>query len=243
MKDFAPLLITGLAGVLSRIARFGVPVLLVIAALTGAWVRASRARRLSAALSDPLRAIESMSWMDFEKLLADAFRREGFKVSESGGPKPDGGVDLRLRRDGQVHLVQAKHWRTRSVGVKVVRELYGVMVSEGAAEALVVTAGSFTAEAREFARGKPVTLLDGPALSERLRPRADRSEAPPAADPTREVPPDAPSALAPTTAPEAPSCPSCGAAMIRREARKGARAGSTFWGCPHFPKCRGTREG
>ena len=38
-----------------------------------------------------------------------------------------------------------------------------------------------------------------------------------------------------------PSCPRCGSAMLRREARKGAQAGQLFWGCPKFPECRGTR--
>jgi len=38
-----------------------------------------------------------------------------------------------------------------------------------------------------------------------------------------------------------PSCPRCGAAMIKRTARKGKNAGQDFLGCSQFPKCRGTR--
>lgn len=37
-----------------------------------------------------------------------------------------------------------------------------------------------------------------------------------------------------------PSCPRCGRPMILRTARKGARAGSRFWGCTGYPKCRET---
>lgn len=33
-------------------------------------------------------------------------------------------------------------------------------------------------------------------------------------------------------------CPKCGAEMVLREAKKGQNAGSKFWGCSHFPKCR-----
>lgn len=33
-------------------------------------------------------------------------------------------------------------------------------------------------------------------------------------------------------------CPKCGAVMIRRTATKGPNAGSEFYGCPNFPKCR-----
>ncbi len=34
-------------------------------------------------------------------------------------------------------------------------------------------------------------------------------------------------------------CPKCGAPMVKRTARKGARAGKPFYGCSNYPKCRG----
>jgi len=37
-----------------------------------------------------------------------------------------------------------------------------------------------------------------------------------------------------------PACPVCGSAMVRREAKRGTNAGSYFWGCATFPKCKGT---
>lgn len=37
-------------------------------------------------------------------------------------------------------------------------------------------------------------------------------------------------------------CPSCGASMVRRTARKGRNAGKQFWGCTKYPACRGTRN-
>jgi hypothetical protein len=37
---------------------------------------------------------------------------------------------------------------------------------------------------------------------------------------------------------EAPACPKCGSAMVRREAKRGANVGSVFWGCSNYPKCR-----
>lgn len=33
-----------------------------------------------------------------------------------------------------------------------------------------------------------------------------------------------------------------GKPMVLRTARKGARAGSQFWGCPAYPGCKGVRE-
>ena len=46
----------------------------------------------------------------------------------------------------------------------------------------------------------------------------------------------------PTELEDAPHCPSCNRSMVKRKARRGAHAGSEFWGCPNFPECRGTRE-
>jgi restriction system protein len=40
---------------------------------------------------------------------------------------------------------------------------------------------------------------------------------------------------------EAPACPQCGSKMVLREARRGAHAGQSFWGCSRYPGCRGTR--
>lgn len=36
-----------------------------------------------------------------------------------------------------------------------------------------------------------------------------------------------------------PKCPKCGAPMIKRKAVRGNNAGSEFWGCSNYPKCRG----
>jgi hypothetical protein len=40
----------------------------------------------------------------------------------------------------------------------------------------------------------------------------------------------------------APHCPVDNALMVKRTAKRGPRAGAPFWGCPNYPRCRGTRE-
>jgi DNA-binding helix-hairpin-helix protein with protein kinase domain len=45
-----------------------------------------------------------------------------------------------------------------------------------------------------------------------------------------------------TRSPATNTCPSCGAPMVRRTARKGKHAGRQFWGCSKFPACKGTRS-
>ena len=39
-----------------------------------------------------------------------------------------------------------------------------------------------------------------------------------------------------------PNCPRCDRPMVLRTVRKGANAGSGFWGCTEFPRCRGTLQ-
>ena len=41
---------------------------------------------------------------------------------------------------------------------------------------------------------------------------------------------------------DVPKCPRCDRGMVLRTARKGARAGSQFWGCSTYPQCEGTRK-
>jgi len=70
------------------------------------------------------------------------FRMRGFSVTETGGGGSDGGIDLVLKKHGEIFLVQCKQWCAYKVSVNVVRELLGVMVAQGATGGFVVTSGS-----------------------------------------------------------------------------------------------------
>jgi len=83
-------------------------------------------------------SIKSITWLEFEELVGEAYRRQGYRVTETGGGGADGGVDLILRKNGEHLLVQCKNWRMDKVGVKVVRELYGVVAAEGATGGIVI---------------------------------------------------------------------------------------------------------
>ena len=38
-----------------------------------------------------------------------------------------------------------------------------------------------------------------------------------------------------------PNCPLCSSSMVRRDAKRGANAGKSFWGCSQYPRCKGTQ--
>ena len=50
------------------------------------------------------------------------------------------------------------------MGEKIVRDLYGTLMHEGAFHAFLVTTAEISDAAEKWARGKPITLIDGPTL-------------------------------------------------------------------------------
>jgi restriction system protein len=165
-----------------------------------------------------------LEWRRFELLVQALFQAEG-KIASRIRAGADGGIDLALREspEGPVTaIVQCKAWKAYTVGVKPVRELFGVMHAEGVPRAFFFTSGRFTSEALAFANGKPLDLIDGPALLQRLN----------ALEPSQRD-----SILADMTAGDyaTPSCPSCDTKMVRRTSKHGE-----FWGCRSYPRCKQT---
>lgn len=175
-----------------------------------------------------LDSLRELHWKRFEDLLGEAYRRQGYNVEETLGGGADGGVDLVLRRAGEVTLVQCKRWKGKPVPVQVVREMYGILAARHAAAAKVVATTSFTSEAVDFASGKRIELVDGDSLLHLLRGVQTSG---------RIAPPSKAEADVVT-----PPCPQCSAMMVKRTAKRGANIGREFWGCSRYPGCKETRD-
>ena len=225
---------------LASFGQYILPVVCLAGAGMSAWQRRRRQTLVAdVAQSNASDALDGMTWQEFEMLVAEAFRLQGYKVVETGGGGADGGVDLVLTRPGksgsEKFLVQCKQWRALKVGVDVVRELYGVMAACGATGGFVVTSGRFTEEAVKFTDGRNVKLVDGPKLHGLIR----QAKAPATQAPARTAAASATQrGLAPVAA---PTCPLCDKPMVRRTVKRGANAGRDFRGCTGYPACRGTR--
>jgi restriction system protein len=182
--------------------------------------------------------IRELKWQDFERQMAEVYRQKGYQVDETGGGGADGGIDLKLFKNGHTTVVQCKHWKTWKVNVKPVRELFGVMAAEGADSAVFITSGRYTSDALKFAEGQPIELVDRDGFFDLVRCFQKELQqhygTEPAATQRREETPEA--AKAP------PSCPICRSAMKLRTAKRGTKAGSRFWGCSRFPDCHGTLD-
>jgi restriction system protein len=206
---------------LASVAQYVLPTLCVAGAGISAWRRRERKRLVGSVVrSDAADVLDGMTWQQFERLVGEGFRLQGYRVVETGGGGADGGVDLVLSKDGERYLVQCKQWRAFRVGVDVVRELYGVMAAKGVAGGFVVTSGRFTHEARSFAEGRSVQLIDGT----RLRALIDKAGAAPTDGAGRSGDdrsrPTTPSAAA------SPHFPLCASPMVRRTAKRGPGAGN-----------------
>lgn len=221
--------------------------------LVGAGLSAIRRRHRERLVSDVVQSksadsLDDMSWREFELLVGEAFRLQGYRVSEQGGAGPDGGIDLVLGKGTEKFLVQCKQWKAFKVSVTVVRELYGVMAAKGAAGGFVVTSGRFTDEAIAFASGRNIKLIDGTLLHGLITQAKNARNAAHGAVPGKPTSAPATAVARPTHAAAAtteslpPSCPTCGSTMTKRKATRGANIGGEFWGCGTYPACKGTRS-
>jgi restriction system protein len=160
---------------IAKDARDGMLAPLAWMLLVGCWIGAlasffNRGKRRR--LLDSQTGIDSlrrMSWRQFEQLAGEAFRRQGYTIEETGLGGADGGIDLVLRKNGKTTLVQCKQWQNRQVGVKVVREMYGLLVHHKAASVKIVALGDYTPDAHRFAQGKPIELIHGGELIATVR--------------------------------------------------------------------------
>lgn len=173
--------------------------------------------------------LKRLEWKRFEALCAGYFNAAGGLTARTTRLGADGGVDIYLYSPVSpntvpVGVVQCKAWNTYRVGVKPVRELFGVMAAEKARIGIFATTGDYTEEAKAFATDKHLQLLTGQDLLAKLRSL-------PATVSAR--------LLAETVAGDytTPTCPQCGVKMVARSSRKDGRP---FWGCANYPRCRQT---
>ena len=199
-------------------------------------IQSQRKRKQLDAQQD-INSIRDLSWQRFEELVGEAYRRQGYWVKENDGAGPDGGIDLVISKGGKRYLVQCKQYRVQKVGVKVVREMYGLVAAEHAAGGIVITSGTFTRDADRFADGKSLELVDGTQLARLIADVQGGAGSSPVS-----ISPISTSPKTPGKTSNVPSCPVCDREMVLRTAKKGNSAGKQFWGCSAFPKCRGTRD-
>lgn len=186
----------------------------------------------SSAAPGSIPGLDSLRHDQVELLIGEIFRREGYTIELSAALNTDDGIDLMLRRDSETTLVQCKHWKAVRVSSREMREFYGAMAAGGAPHGILVTTGTFTPDAGEFAEGKGIELLDGAALAAKIAAVARPGEN---------------LAAVSTWIDEFvaharifdPECPVCRGTMVIHHNRA---SGAPSWNCRGYPRCPGRRE-
>ena len=137
-----------------------------------AWLFPLTQARRREDLLDRTSDLRLLSAAEFEVLVGELLRREGWTVRETGGHgHPDGNIDLRIHRADQTRLVQCKRWDSRPVGVDEVRKLAGTLMREGlpGTGGMLVTSSNFTPAARAEAAAIGLELVGRRDLLRRLQ--------------------------------------------------------------------------
>jgi len=186
------------------------------------YVPAPPAREVATSWSPAVFA--AIEWRRFEAVCEKLFAQAGFETkSQSHGA--DGGVDIWLHSrnaEGPVSVVQCKHWQGKAVGVKEMREFFGVMSSHQLKRGTYATTSTYTSDARQFAKDNGINALDGNGLLAQIAKRTPEQQ--------KEL-----LDVAYEGEYWRPTCASCGIKMLERTPAKG---GAHFWGCSNYPRCK-----
>lgn len=174
--------------------------------------------------------LTTLDWRQFEELCAGYFRLRGYRT-ECRALGSDGGIHVELYRpdagSGLLGILLCRACGNGGgTGIRELRELYGMMAAEAAPLGIYVSRSGYSPEAVTFAHGKHLRLLNPDSLLGLLQ----------------KLPAEASRALYAEIVQDdyaTPSCPQCGSKMLLRTLTSGQRAGTRFWGCRHYPDCRG----
>lgn len=113
-----------------------------------------------------LNDLNNLSGLEFERLCQRLLQKLSFTV-ETTKISGDGGIDLIAYSNKAFikgkYIIQCKRY-TGSVGEPIVRDLYGVVMSERANKGILISTGCFTNSAIKFAENKNLELIDGEEL-------------------------------------------------------------------------------
>lgn len=167
-------------------------------------------------LSGKLRKID---WFQFEKLIELIYLHRGFAVKRLGGANPDGGVDLIIESPTEKFVVQCKHWRKWTVGVRHIREFLGTMTDSKISNGIFITLTGYSEDAKQLAEKHGIQMLNESDVIQMLEESGIMY--------SKEI-----SSL---FSDSRKFCPKCESEMVLRTARL---RGNQFWGCSNYPRCK-----
>jgi restriction system protein len=187
--------------------------LVTILAIGAAFTRSRYNRLLT--LHQSIRDIRNMSWIEFEELVAANYSAQGYEVNRVGQAGPDGGVDLRMEKNGQTVLVQCKHYRNSWVHELPLRQFLGTLENFKADRGIFVSCGVFDETAERFAKqNSRIEIVAGEQLQEMIQ-----------------------EAVRQRLSGRTYLCPLCGSPAKPKTGRRGP-----FLSCSNYPACKGALD-
>jgi restriction system protein len=141
--------------------------LAILTPVTFSFLKSNRKKKLHS-LREEIKSIQELSWPQFKEQIAEAYGRAGYLVLENDPFTSDPSIDLVMRKSANLYLLQSRYWRNRKLGLREAKNLFSLMHEKQASGVFLLTTGVFTREARRFAAGRPINLVDGIQLVELL---------------------------------------------------------------------------
>jgi hypothetical protein len=117
-------------------------------------------------------ALSRVAWQDFEILVANRYRRHGWEVAHCGDGRPgfraETEVDLRMKKDGQLALVQCRHESLVRLDAGTVERLLATAAEVRANQVIVIASAEIPDAARQRAESGGATVIEGAAVRELL---------------------------------------------------------------------------
>ena len=128
-----------------------------------AGMRGSHRIRVTPDTAQTPEDLSKLSALQLEKMIVALYHRRGYQAKRAAGAA-DRGVDVLVyTASGRKWIVQCKRGRSR-LGERNVKSLYSALQHHKAERAILITTGTFTDEARFWAKGRPLALVDGQEL-------------------------------------------------------------------------------
>jgi len=171
--------------------------------------------------------LRSIEWKRYEEICTEYLKLKNCDatVTNIGA---DGGMDIKIKdKNGKLFAIgQCKSW-SKPIGVSLIRELYGVMISENAEYSIFFTTSTFSLDAIDFAQNKKIILIDANEFIHEINKLNDFDRI--------KI-----SILATEGDYTTPTCVNCDEKMVKKIAHKGTDKENEFWGCINYPRCRKT---
>lgn len=105
---------------------------------------------------------------EFEDIVVIALSALGFHNVRKLSNGPDGGVDIRAEQKTPLSTIkfciECKHQPNSAIGRPIVQKIDSATRNDGADKGMIISSGSFTAEAKEYAKKVGIELIDGDKL-------------------------------------------------------------------------------